>query len=209
MSTATSSTLANSDLEFPFPEFARSKSPSSKCAQAKSHFPPPPPPPKSLRTEITLSLRSKIRALHTFAQWTFRHIATTVELPVSTVFAICAQPNTPTQHRTGRPCRLSLEEKSQLVAHATASQENRRKSLFTIAEELGVRVNERTLRRFFASQGYHRRIARVKPFLTAKSKITRLQFADTFHQWSQQDWYKVIWTDECAFNVGAFPEILG
>ena len=159
---------------------------------------------RSLRTKITLSLRSKIRSLRMFALWPFRRIAETVQLPVSTVYSICAQPSTPQQQRIGRPSALSSEDKDRLVAHATASQQNRRKSLILIAQELNITVNERTLRRFFANQGYHRRIAREKPFLTINNKIARLHFATLFQDWVVQDWYKVIWTDECAFNIGGF-----
>ena len=159
---------------------------------------------RSLRTKITLSLRSKIRSLRMFALWPFRHIAETVQLPVSTVYSICVQPSTPQQQRTGRPSALSSEDQTRLVAHATASQQNRRKSLILIAQELNITVNERTLRRFFANQGYHRRIAREKPFLTVNNKIARLHFATLFQDWVVQDWYKVIWTDECAFNIGGF-----
>jgi len=73
-----------------------------------------------------------------------------------------------------------------------------------IAEELGIKVNECTFRCFFDSKNYHRRIARAKPFLSVKNKTARLHFTDTSHDWTVPDWSKVIWTDECAFNVGGF-----
>ena len=88
--------------------------------------------------------------------------------------------------------------------HATLLAENRRKSLHTIAEELDIHIHERNLRRFFADSGYHRHITRVKPFLTLKQKIARLLFADTYIDWAVGDWAKVIWTNECAFNVRGF-----
>lgn len=165
---------------------------------------PFPPPAQTLRTKITLSVRSKIRALRTIALWPFRKIADEFELPVSTVFTVCAQPNTPTTNRIGRPRALTEAQREQLIVHATSTQANRRKSLFTIAEELGYRVNERTLRRVFSEQGYHRRIARAKPFLTVNNKVARQEFSDCYQDWSESDWMKVIWTDECAFNVGGF-----
>ena len=99
---------------------------------------------------------------------------------------------------------MSLDDQHRLLAHATLSADNRPKSLVKIAEELEINVHERTLRRFFDSKGYHRRIARTKLFLTAKQKIARQLFADTFGDWSVEDWNKVIWTDECAFIVGGF-----
>ena len=160
--------------------------------------------PIALKRQITLSLRSKIRSLRTIALWPFRRIAASVDLPLSTVFSICAQSGSPHQIPTGRPPCLSPENKRLLLAQATLSAENRRKSLHTIAEELDIHVHERTLRRFFADSGYHRHIARVKPFVTPKQKIARLLYADTYLDWAVGDWAKIIWTDECAFNVGGF-----
>ena len=103
----------------------------------------------TLRTQITLSLRSKIRCLRHIAFWPFRSIAQEFQVPISTVFTICNQPATPTTNRIGRPHSLTTEEQEQLLTHATASQANRRKCLSAIAEELGIRINGRTLRRIF------------------------------------------------------------
>ena len=99
---------------------------------------------------------------------------------------------------------MSPDNQRRLLAHATLLTDNRRKSLSTITEELEINVLECTLRRFFDSHGYHRCIARTKPFLTAKQKVERQLLADTFGDWGVEDWNKVIWTDECAFNVGGF-----
>ena len=139
------------------------------------------------------------------ALWPFRRISQEFNLLLSTVFSVCAQPNTPTTIRSGRPRALTEAQCQALILeHATASQANRRKSLFTIAEELNIRVNERTLCRVFTEQGYHRRVARAKPFLTISNKKARQQFSALYRDWTISDWNKVIWTDECAFNVGGF-----
>ena len=52
-----------------------------------------PAPPRALKARITLLLRSKVRSLRTLALWPFRRIAASVQLPVSMVFSICAQPD--------------------------------------------------------------------------------------------------------------------
>jgi len=82
--------------------------------------------------------------------------------------------------------------------------ENRRRALPAIAEELGIHINERILHWSFDSHDYHRRIARTKPFLIAKQKVIRLEFAHTFIDWSEEDWKKVIWIDEYTFNIRVF-----
>jgi len=52
------------------------------------------PAERALQSQITLSLRSKIRSLCPITLWPFRRIAASVCIPLSTVFSICAQPGT-------------------------------------------------------------------------------------------------------------------
>ena len=113
-------------------------------------------PGPSLCTQISLSLRAKIRCLRHIALWPFCSIASEFQVPVSTVFSICNQPATPSTSRIGRPPAFTIEEQEQLLTHATASQANCRKCLPTIADELGIQISNRTLRRLFHHQGYHR-----------------------------------------------------
>lgn len=60
------------------------------------------------------------------------------------------------------------------------------------------------MRTAFDTEGYHRRIARSKPFLNTANKQRRLAWALEHEHWSIQDWLRVIWTDEAAFYVGGF-----
>ncbi|KAH0610558.1 uncharacterized protein H6S33_012085 [Morchella sextelata] len=156
------------------------------------------------RSELSLSLRCKIRALRSAALWPFRKIGKELGVPLSTVYSICQQPFTPVRPRMGRPLILTKPIRLQLIATATSSQANRRKPLMQIAEEIGITVNPRTLRKTFADAGYHRRVARVKPFLSPAAKIKRMNWADNLRGWDVADYQKIIWTDECAFNVGGF-----
>ncbi|KAH0604048.1 uncharacterized protein H6S33_007079 [Morchella sextelata] len=77
----------------------------------------------------------------------------------------------------GRPPVITPTIRKLLVEHATASQQNRSKTLLEIAEDLGVSVNKRTLRKAFADEGYHRQVARIKPFLSITAKVQRLAWA--------------------------------
>jgi hypothetical protein len=156
------------------------------------------------RSELSLSLRCKIRALRSAALWPFRKIGKEFGVPLSTVYSICQQPFTPARPRMGRPLILTKPIRLQLIATATSSQANRRKPLMQIAEDIGITVNPRTLRKTFADAGYHRRVARVKPFLSPAAKIKRMNWADNLRGWEVADYQKIIWTDECAFNVGGF-----
>ena len=45
-------------------------------------------------------------------------------------------------------------------------------------------------------------MARIKPFLSEASKGRRLEWGEHFHDWNNEDWMDVIWSDDCAFSVG-------
>lgn len=92
----------------------------------------------------------------------------------------------------GRPHVLTTRVRERLISHATLSQENRRKPLAQIASEIGIIVNERTIRQAFEDHGYHHRVARVKPFLSIKAKVKRLEWAWSITDWVAEDYHKVI-----------------
>jgi hypothetical protein len=60
-------------------------------------------------------------------------------------------------------------------------------------------VSESTIRREAAKMGLHKRICRKKPFLSEKSKAARRAWAATN---VDQDWRRVIFTDECSVQIG-------
>ena len=142
-------------------------------------------------TVITASLRSKIRGLRDHAEWTFRHIAQEVGVALSTVYSICKAPATPRKVKPGRPKILTAPIRKRLVDFATASQRNRRLPFTEVAELAGITADMRTLRIAFATEGYHRRIARSRPFLSLKSKEKRLDWAQHYADWTRADWNKV------------------
>lgn len=134
----------------------------------------------SLRTEIDLALCHKIRALKHFAHWSYRQISTATGVALSTVYRIAHPPMTPTHKKTrGRHSILRTPQREKLVILATASAENRRKPYIEIAQMAGLTACERTLRRTMASAGYHRRVARKKPFLSSKTRLVCFLFSLT------------------------------
>lgn len=67
-----------------------------------------------------------------------------------------------------------------------------------VARELGIQAEERTVQRAFAREGYNRRVARRKPFLSQEHKNRRLQWALHRRHWTADDWERwVMFTDEC------------
>jgi len=116
-------------------------------------------------------MRHKIRALRHIAQWSYRGIAQKTRISLSTVYRIAHPISTPVRHKVGRrPAILTLQLRKRLVNLATATATNRRKPLTEIAYMAGVQANNKTLRCAFAEEGYHRRVARKKPFLKPQHK---------------------------------------
>lgn len=131
---------------------------------------------KNMRSEISSSMRSKIRALRHIAQWSYRCISQNTGISLSTVYRIAHPPSTPVHraHDRRRPVILTPQLRSKLIDLATSTAANRRKPLAEIAFMAGVQANNRTLRRSFAQEGDHRRVARKKPFLKPQHKTVRI-----------------------------------
>jgi len=127
-----------------------------------------------LRMEVDFTLCHKIRALKHYAHWPYRQIAAVTGVALSTVYRIAHPPLTPTRNRI-RGCHsiLHTPQREKLITLATSSAENRRKSYTEIAQMAGLTACDRTLRRTFSSAGYHRRVARKKPFLSSKIRQVR------------------------------------
>jgi len=74
-----------------------------------------------------------------------------------------------------------------------------------VAKEAGIDMSERTLRRLFETEGYHRRVARRKPFITGINKVKRMDWGVRFGDWQAGEWEQVIFSDESSFHCGNMP----
>jgi len=129
------------------------------------------------RTEVDSALFHKIRALKHYAHWSYRQIATATGVALSTVYRMAHPPLTPIHSRL-RGCHsiLRTPQREKLIALATSSAENHRKSYTEIAQMAGLTACNRTLRRTMSSAGYHRRVARKKPYISIKTRQVRVSF---------------------------------
>ncbi len=50
-------------------------------------------------------------------------------------------------------------------------------------------------------EGLNRRVARIKPFCSDKTRDTRLTWVLGYADWDEYDWRTIPWTDESAMNV--------
>jgi transposase len=84
------------------------------------------------------------------------------------------------------------------------SEANRRKTAVDIHSELqnhaGFAVSVSTVKRRLGEFGLHGRVARKKPFISEKNRKARLKFAEEHVGWTQNEWNRVLFSDETKFN---------
>jgi hypothetical protein len=127
--------------------------------------------------------------------------ATEFGIPLSTVYWILKNPPTP-KKKTGRPKIINTPTRKRLVEFATSSRANRRLSYIQQIRIAQIDCSSDTLYRAFKKEGYKRYLAKKKHILTEEQKEKRLQFALTYLFWTVNDWFHILWTDECYLWLG-------
>ena len=78
---------------------------------------------------------------------------------------------------------------------------DRRKPFQQIAQDTRMNISEHIVRDVAADAGYHRRVARKVPFLTALQKRKRTAWAEEYKDFNAQQWGNIIWSDECYIHL--------
>ncbi|CAJ0600731.1 unnamed protein product [Cylicocyclus nassatus] len=104
--------------------------------------------------------------------------------------------------RSGRPrCTTKQEDKYIRVS----SLRNRRLTGPQLASSLNsirkTPVSTSTVKRRLRDFGLQGRVAKKKPYLRLANKRKRLRWAKEHRHWTEEDWKKVLWTDESKFEV--------
>jgi Transposase/DDE superfamily endonuclease len=69
------------------------------------------------------------------------------------------------------------------------------------SESWGLLISVRTARRTLVKAGLFARRPCKKPFISAKNRKVRLQWAKDHLNWTKEDWKKILWSDESKFNL--------
>lgn len=101
--------------------------------------------------------------------------------------------------RSGRPRKLSDRDQRMVVSEA---RKNRRLCLAALGKSVNPNVSSSTIRRVLSDAGYHRRVARHKPYLRRDQIRLRLQWAKKYRLWRINHWQHVMWSDECYVHIG-------
>jgi hypothetical protein len=104
--------------------------------------------------------------------------------------------------RPGRPSILTQAQVEELVEFVCASAKNRRMSYEQLAKELEFGVKKDAIRNALMEEGYYRRLAMRKPPISEKNRATRLAWSLEHRDWTMEQWYEILWTDETWVTSG-------
>lgn len=107
--------------------------------------------------------------------------------------------NTENRHRSGRPQKTDSKDRHQIVKKATS---NCCQTFAEIGNQASTPISEATVRRILDQSNYHRRVAQKVPFLTKAHKQQWLLWARRYGKFTQEDWSRVIWSDEAYIRLG-------
>lgn len=101
------------------------------------------------------------------------------------------------------PSRVTSQREDQRIC--ITSKRNRRLTAPEIAAEIN-RGRQRpisvsTVKRRLKEANLHGRVAHRKPLLRRGNRLKRLQWARLHQNWTEEDWRKVLWSDESKFEV--------
>jgi len=104
--------------------------------------------------------------------------------------------------RSGAPKKLTDTDLRHIRRHIQHDREARRQPLNDIINDLQLQVSKFTLKRAIVDDlGMGRRIQRESPWLSASQKAKRLKFAKEHITWTEEDWTRVVFSDEMALQT--------
>lgn len=106
-----------------------------------------------------------------------------------------------TSAKNGRPTKLS-ETDDRIIARIIRSgkADNAVQATQTINKHLEHAVSSSTVRRSLKRQGMKAVVKKKKPMLSALHRHARLVFAEKYREFTEEDWKRVIWSDESKIN---------
>jgi Transposase len=156
------------------------------------------PPSTPKRKQLTRDERLRIQTLRE-AGWKtdmiHAHLRPTINnLSLRQVEYACLFTH-PTPHkRSGRPGLLNKDQETELIAFVRTSKVSRRLTYLELAIHFdwGFIAVQGCLER----AGYRRYVARVKPPISEKNRLARIDWAEEHKTWTKEQWRGILWTDE-------------
>ena len=105
--------------------------------------------------------------------------------------------------RVGRATKVDERGRRRLKRHVKTDRKHRRQSPVTIVTELNIDICEKTLINELKKLNINRRVTRKKPWLRPAQKQARLELEKKCRDWSDEEWMRMIWTDEMAMQTAS------
>lgn len=157
------------------------------------------------KTELSSETRQSILVLRNEG-YSMREIAKKLKISYNSVYYSLQRTaqtgSNQSRKRSGRP-RCTTEQEDKYIR--VSSLRNRRLTGPQLASSLNstrkTPVSTSTVKRRLRDSGVTGRVAKKKPYLRLANKRKRLRWAKEHRHWTEEDWKKVLWTDESKFEV--------
>ena len=103
----------------------------------------------------------------------------------------------------GRPRKTTAEDDRHLIITAKRNFDLPFRDITNLS---GLNISPKTTARRCKEVELISRYAHRKPFLKAEHKKARLEWANTYKDWTVEDWMRVIFSDECLIRIGVDPQ---
>jgi hypothetical protein len=133
--------------------------------------------------------------------WTYKQIGAHMGKTMQQVQTACTSPATP-KKKCGRRATITVAMRQELVDFVCASPWNRLMPYAKILEAIGWNVSEAQIRRALQKEGSARQVARAKPPISEANRVARLAWARAHVHWTEEEWGKILWTDESWVTGG-------
>jgi hypothetical protein len=160
---------------------------------------PHPPIHKQRASDLTRDQRRDVQLLYSIG-WSYTQIHKKTSYTIRQIGKACSKA-TP-QKRSGRLPVLTVAQVEELVFFVCVSATNRRVSFQKLAEVMDWGVKNDTIRSAFLREGFHRRLAITKPLISPKNQQLRLDWAREHVNWTMDQWYRILWTNETWITGG-------
>ena len=152
--------------------------------------------------DIDLRTRTEIITLHQYTDKSQREISRNVGVSQSSVDRIIKkEPGSKRKGRCGRKVKASPEAMQMLISESESHPRKNSSELRNYLASLGIEVTSRTVRGYLLKAGRRARRPIKKQLLTEEMKRKRLAWAETYKEWTKEDWRKVLFSDESHFLV--------
>jgi transposase len=105
------------------------------------------------------------------------------------------------KERPGRPPKLSERAKGSLIRAVAIDTHLPIRALGTPTKTAGTHISEPIVRKTLKEYGLSCRKARTKSYLSKEHRKARVKWCRDHKMWQEDDWKRVIWTDEVTFEL--------